>query len=341
MTFTIRNWEVAQSTGAAIVGATVSLQAASTAHPNPNAVLATTSTDPNGMWEFTALDDANTYDVKVEWSGRVKWYKGLSRFTHELQNKQLKGITAILDSNARNVLTFVGGAGAGGNYLEMQNASAGASPVLRAVGGDANVNLTLAAKGTASVVFHAGGADRWRVHPSGWLQRQLAGVGLWDENGAVLLDLVAQASAVNYVQVANAPLGGDPQLNVAGANANISLRIIPKGSGWVHLWNGVNAYALVGDLNAGVSQRVKQERGAAAMTPSTAWTDVYTVPSPPQPTFIVAYSATPVVLGGGPTTANITLPSIYSVSTIGFTFNCLDVGSGTSRTPTWIAIGTF
>jgi hypothetical protein len=75
---TLRNYELYAGSANPLVGASVSLYAATAAHPNPGAVLSTTLTDTNGMWQFTGLATA-TYDVKVTapGAGLVKWYKGL------------------------------------------------------------------------------------------------------------------------------------------------------------------------------------------------------------------------------------------------------------------------
>lgn len=73
----LRNWEFFAGTSAAVVGANVSVYEASLSHPNPNSALATTTTNSDGMWSFTGLSDTPK-DVKVEYAGRVKWYKGLT-----------------------------------------------------------------------------------------------------------------------------------------------------------------------------------------------------------------------------------------------------------------------
>lgn len=63
-------------TASAVVGANVSVYIATDTHPNPDSALATTATDSSGMWQFTGLANGQNYDVKVEYSGRTKWYKG-------------------------------------------------------------------------------------------------------------------------------------------------------------------------------------------------------------------------------------------------------------------------
>lgn len=73
----LRNWEFYTS-GSAVVGADVYVYDASLAHPNPNAPLASTVTNSDGMWAFTGLTDT-AKDVKVVFGTKAKWYKGLTR----------------------------------------------------------------------------------------------------------------------------------------------------------------------------------------------------------------------------------------------------------------------
>lgn len=73
----LRNFEFYTS-GNPVVGAAVTLHAASTAFPNPNAPSASTVTDANGMWQFASIADTD-WDVRVEHSGKVKWIKALVR----------------------------------------------------------------------------------------------------------------------------------------------------------------------------------------------------------------------------------------------------------------------
>jgi hypothetical protein len=64
-------------TAGPVVGANVSVYEASLTHPNPGAAITTTTTNSDGMWEFSGLSDS-AKDVKVEYTSRVKWYKGLT-----------------------------------------------------------------------------------------------------------------------------------------------------------------------------------------------------------------------------------------------------------------------
>lgn len=91
----LRNFEYYEEDGTPVIGASVALYVASDAQPNPGSVLATDLTDTNGMWEFTGLDNAAAYDIKVTIVSpvpHVRWYKGNAR-------------VSILGLNAPNIDT--------------------------------------------------------------------------------------------------------------------------------------------------------------------------------------------------------------------------------------------
>lgn len=56
---------------------------------------------------------------------------------------------------------------------------------------------------------------------------------LLDANSKTWIGQTATASAVNYVDITNAATGGTPSISAAGADSNININIIPKGSGTV------------------------------------------------------------------------------------------------------------
>lgn len=74
----LRNWEHNASSGLPISGATVEARAASLVSPNTGTIIASTTTDANGMWEFVSLPDAAT-DIKVISGANIWWHKGLTR----------------------------------------------------------------------------------------------------------------------------------------------------------------------------------------------------------------------------------------------------------------------
>lgn len=77
----LRNWEFYVDNGTALVGASVYIRDAILGHPNTGTVVASVSTDSNGMWAVTGLT-STPKDVEVVW-GNVsqyhKWYKGMTQ----------------------------------------------------------------------------------------------------------------------------------------------------------------------------------------------------------------------------------------------------------------------
>lgn len=74
----LRNWEHNATSGTPIAGATVEARAASLTSPNTGPILASTTTNADGMWEFVGLADA-AVDIKVTYTGNVWWHKGLTK----------------------------------------------------------------------------------------------------------------------------------------------------------------------------------------------------------------------------------------------------------------------
>jgi hypothetical protein len=65
------------------------------------------------------------------------------------------------------------------------------------------------------------------------------GTSILDVNGNELLILTATASAVNELTYANAATGGKPTLTASGVDTDISINLVPKGTGTVQI-AGVN-----------------------------------------------------------------------------------------------------
>lgn len=90
MTVVLREWETFAGSNTPVVGATVSARAASNTNPNVGAVVASTTTNASGMWEFTSLADA-VYDVDIVYNGRTRWRKGNSKSSYVLDAYNLPG----------------------------------------------------------------------------------------------------------------------------------------------------------------------------------------------------------------------------------------------------------
>jgi hypothetical protein len=93
MAIDLRDYEFFTGTKTPLVGATVRLRAASTTQPNAGAVIATTTTDVSGKWEFLSQADG-LYDIEIEYNGRFRLRTGYSRFSNVLAVSQLTGLQA-------------------------------------------------------------------------------------------------------------------------------------------------------------------------------------------------------------------------------------------------------
>ncbi len=56
-------------------------------------------------------------------------------------------------------------------------------------------------------------------------------------------------------------------------------------------------------------------------------------------TFAVAFSAAPIVIGGGTTSAKNVIPSIYSIATTGFIYNVISDSTDAAANVGWLALG--
>ena len=162
------------------------------------------------------------------------------------------------------------------NLLAATGAATGAAPDLAVVGSDANIGLTLSAKGTGTLTFRTGGTVGQfevahvpsavnRVRASGAatggaalvsavgsdtdvtlaLASQAAGAVSLRTNGTVEQFRAAHvASAVNYVQAAGAATTAAPALSAQGSDTNISLTISAKGTGVLDLRTGATVVQL-------------------------------------------------------------------------------------------------
>ncbi len=71
----LRGFEASVTTGNPVVGATVNVREANLLTPNVTAVLDTTTTDANGMWEFAGLSDTPK-DIDITYLGQHWTYRG-------------------------------------------------------------------------------------------------------------------------------------------------------------------------------------------------------------------------------------------------------------------------
>lgn len=151
------------------------------------------------------------------------------------------------------------------NYLQLTGAATGAAPTISAQGSDANIGLVLSSKGTGvvalggstvansgfSVTTPTGTVDRVNMYSSAGgnpyfeatgtsatinLAFYSKGLGqvLFGRNGGAQNFLIGSAaSSVNFLQVVAAATTGAPELSAQGSDANINLKLTPKGTGTV------------------------------------------------------------------------------------------------------------
>jgi hypothetical protein len=161
------------------------------------------------------------------------------------------------------------------NYFDVTNAVTGSGPLLSALGTDTNIDIRLQTKGTGAVNLNTGGGTQFKAidRPSadvfvqvqggvGGVSRGSIGTGgtgasgfnIYNTSGAIRFQtsgngvneqfvIADTASAVNYVQVTGAATGGVPLIQSLGSDANIDIRLAPKGTGSVAL---VDSAALTG-----------------------------------------------------------------------------------------------
>tara|TARA_R110002126_G_scaffold58810_2_gene154970 strand:+ start:1215 stop:3302 length:2088 start_codon:yes stop_codon:yes gene_type:complete len=149
------------------------------------------------------------------------------------------------------------------NYLQLTGAATGAAPTISAAGSDANIGLVLTGKGTGvvalggSTVANSGFIVKPTASSVNYVQinggatgsnagfqtvgtdanigytfnAQGSGSYLFLTNFAQQFKIVATSSAVNNLQVTGATTGNAPELSAQGSDANINLKLTPKGTG--------------------------------------------------------------------------------------------------------------
>lgn len=129
------------------------------------------------------------------------------------------------------------------NYLQLAGAVTTGAPELSAQGSDANIDLLLRPKGTGVVAL--GGST---VANSGFVVSPVT-------------------SSVNYVQAYGAATGAGPSIFAAGADANVSLVIQPKGAGRIFFYGNNGYQAQI--ISAASSVNYLALTGAATGSPPT------------------------------------------------------------------------
>ena len=117
--------------------------------------------------------------------------------------------TGSLDFTVEGETNFqvIRGASAAVNFLAARGNATGGRPSITAEGADTNIGLTVEAKGTGSIFART--------------------------NGAIALQVTNTASAVNYLSIFGNATGARPTISAVGADTNIDLALVPKGTGYV------------------------------------------------------------------------------------------------------------
>ena len=135
--------------------------------------------------------------------------------------------TAYLGGASGNQSLQVNNVASAVNYAQIVGAVTGGSPTISAQGTDANVDLTYNAKGTGNHYFQSNGATNFRIAQG--------------------------ASIVNYAMVYGGATGSPPAFLVEGADANIQLRFLSKGTGACAFLTGGGVQALVSNTASAVN----------------------------------------------------------------------------------------
>lgn len=150
--------------------------------------------------------------------------------TDTLSNKTLTApkfadLGFIADANGNEMVIFDTVASAQ-NEITIANAASLGTPSITASGGDTNIGISLASKGTGEV----------KLGSSTSAGVMLAGnQPILDSSSNELIKFSSTASAVNEVTLANAATGNAPSLTATGGDTNIDLNIGAKGTGSVNI----------------------------------------------------------------------------------------------------------
>jgi len=122
------------------------------------------------------------------------------------------------------------------NSVQITGSATGNPGVIAAVGTDTNIDLDLQGKGTGKIY-----AISDVVLDTGIIR---------DTNDNELLTSTATGSAVNHFQIINAATGNAPDFQAVGDDADIDLKLTPKGTGLVDVIGTLNASELTINDNA-------------------------------------------------------------------------------------------
>jgi len=199
----------------------------------------------------------------------------------------------VLDSSGNEVLKFSATASAV-NELTITNAATGGMPKISATGGDTNITIEIAGKGTgglligddmplifgddsdATIKYDETTNNRLEITCSNGIALSdtvemtspRITTGINDANGNEAIKLTATGSAVNEITVANAAAGNAPAISATGDDTDIDLQVSPKGTGSIVL-GGPIAWAS-GEIN---TETLSDNKTIAAGDPQVQFLD--------------------------------------------------------------------
>jgi hypothetical protein len=180
------------------------------------------------------------------------------------------GTLSLTDLGALEILKLVPTAAAV-NEVSITNAATSSGPSIAATGGDTNIDVTLAGKGTGSLLLGQSTSTGIKL---------VADQPLLDSSGLELVKFSKTATAVNEVTIANAATGNGPTLSATG-ETNVDLNLAAKGTGAIkgggYPLTGVRHKAVVG-TDATV-ELTANDCGNVYVATATSGTQTYTLPA--------------------------------------------------------------
>lgn len=189
-----------------------------------------------------------------------------------LNTTRLGGASGNQSLQVNNVASAV-------NYAQIVGAVTGGAPTLSVQGTDTNIGLSLASKGTSGVTIDSTTATNFLTMNDGattrfTFSRDAGGLGSIIKINSGVASIVTTdsstgtisfktnttqeqvrilptASAVNYLGLTGAATGAAPTISAQGSDANIGLRLTPKGSGIVTFTSDASINGLTVGLGGG------------------------------------------------------------------------------------------
>ena len=188
---------------------------------------------------------------------------GVSSIRNNNGNELRFATAATIGSSSGTTQALIAHTASAVNFVQVTGAATGVGnfPTISSQGSDANVNLRLSAKGSASIDFQIGGTTRSSIDNSGTFRAGIAA------NGTAGFQVSVTGSQVNFFSTTGTVTGLVPSLSATGTDTNISMAFQPKGTGAIDLAAGSSG---VNISNGGtVTAITRTAAGSAYTTPPT------------------------------------------------------------------------